>query len=52
MLANDTDPDTDLLTVASFSATSAHGGTIVAQDIKILGDAGAYPLLSSRVHSV
>jgi nicotinate dehydrogenase large molybdopterin subunit len=24
-------------------------GTIVAQDIKILGDAGAYPLLSSRV---
>jgi CO/xanthine dehydrogenase Mo-binding subunit len=24
-------------------------GTIVAQDIKIIGDAGAYPLLSSRV---
>ncbi len=24
-------------------------GTIVAQDVKILGDAGAYPLLSSRV---
>jgi nicotinate dehydrogenase large molybdopterin subunit len=27
----------------------ADDGTIVAQDIKILGDAGAYPLLSSRV---
>jgi len=30
--------------------TGVHNdGTIVAQDIKILGDAGAYPLLSSRV---
>ena len=27
----------------------AHDGTILAQDVRILGDAGAYPLLSSRV---
>ncbi len=27
----------------------ARDGTIVAQDVRILGDAGAYPLLSSRV---
>ncbi len=32
MIFNDTDPDADLLTLAGFSATSAHGGTIVAQD--------------------
>lgn len=35
--------------VMSYRTGAMRDGTIVAQDIRILGDAGAYPLLSSRV---
>ena len=33
----------------SYRTGAMNDGTIVAQDIRIIGDAGAYPLLSSRV---
>jgi CO/xanthine dehydrogenase Mo-binding subunit len=35
--------------VMRYRTGARRDGTIVAQDIRILGDAGAYPLLSSRV---
>ena len=35
--------------VMHYRTGASDDGTIVAQDIRILGDAGAYPLLSSRV---
>jgi CO/xanthine dehydrogenase Mo-binding subunit len=35
--------------VMRYRTGATRDGTIVAQDIRILGDAGAYPLLSSRV---